>query len=268
MTNTERFNVVSENELTEVISHFNTEFIMSIIEQAIQNRFSPTAYMANPNVVDAWDMNFKQIVDYYGSVDVQERIAALRLSTYEEICKRICDYHGLIFTVDDVDMYTAAHCIYHFFVSNYLQYLDQFFANYIVQNAETLYDALGLAESTRFRDASSSYARTVFKDPKLGVISANIDMVVNYIAGADIHLEDIIQNCGLQPQEAQYLLSIVSDGNGTFYRDHYLATIMNDYVKPIRLNSIRFIIRSIAGFNDEILAPMMLQSTDVIDPQF
>lgn len=267
MTNTERFNVVSENELTEVIAHFNTEFIMSIVDQAIQNRFSPTAYMANPNVVDAWDMNFKQIVQYYGSVDVEQRIAALREDTFAEICKRICTYHGLSFTIDNVDMYTAAHTLYHFFVSNYLQYLDQFFANYIVQEADTLYQALELDE-TKGKDASSIYAKKVFKDPRLAIISANIDTVINYISGADIHLEDIINNCGLPPQEAAYLLTIISDANGTFYRDHYLGTIMNDYVKPIRLNSIRFIIRNISGFSDEVLAPMMLQSTDIIDPQF
>ena len=64
MMNSEQYNIVSENELTEVLAHFNTEFIMSIIDSAIANRNNPTAFASNPNIIDAWDANFKQIINY------------------------------------------------------------------------------------------------------------------------------------------------------------------------------------------------------------
>ena len=135
MMNSEQYNIVSENELTEVLAHFNTEFIMSIIDSAIANRNNPTAFASNPNIIDAWDANFKQIINYYGSADVTERVNTLRVDTYQEIIKRICTYHGLNFTIDDVDLYSAAHYLYQFFVSDFLKYMDQFFAMYIVGEA-------------------------------------------------------------------------------------------------------------------------------------
>lgn len=265
MTNSERFNIVSENELTEVLAHFNTEFVMSIIDNAIQGRFNPTAYMQNPNVVDAWDTNFKQIISYYGSQEMQERVQALRSDTYAEIIKRICTYHSMNFTVDSVDLYSAAHYLYQFFVSNFLYYMDTFFAQFIVTEADSLYDAMDLGSLKKNKDTSTIYAKKVFRNPKLAIISANIDQVVNYISGMDITFPQILYKCGLTKQEADYIMTLVSDQDN-FFRNHYVRTIMNDYVKPIRLNSIRFIIRNISDSSDEILAPMAVQATDVIDP--
>lgn len=264
MTNSERFNIVSENELTEVLAHFNTEFIMSIIDSAIANRVNPTAFAQNPNVVDAWDTNFKQIVNYYQSSDVAERVSVLRVDTYKEIIDRICVYHGLNFTVDDVDLYTAAHFLYQFCVSNFLNYMDQFFANFIIANAASLYDAVGLSSVKKNKDTSTIYSKKIFSDPKLAVINANIDAVVNYICGIDISFEQILFTCGLSHQEATYLNELVSDQNN-FFRSHYVSTITNEYVRPIRLNSIRLNIRAMASQIPESIASLTVDKTDVIE---
>lgn len=265
MTNPERFNVVSENELTEVLAHFNTEFVMSIIDNAISNRLNPTAFASNPNVIDAWDTNFKQIIAYYGSADVSERVTVLRVDTYKEIIDRICRYHGLNFTIDEVDLYTAAHYLYQFFVSDFLKYMDTFFAMYIIANAGELYDIMGLGNLKKNKDVSTVYSKKIFPDPKLAIINANIDTVVQYISGMDITLDQIFASCGLTNQEAAYLNTIVTD-SGNFFKSHYVATIANEYVRPIRLNSIRFIIRSLASVVPGSIAAMTVDSTDVIDP--
>lgn len=264
MTNSERFNIVSENELTEVLAHFNTEFIMSIIDSAIANRVNPTAFAQNPNVVDAWDTNFKQLINYYQSTDATERITTLRVDTYKEIVDRLCVYHGLNFTVDDVDLYTAAHYLYKFCVSDFLNHMDIFFANYIIQNASGLYDSIGLNNMKKNKDTSTIYSKKIFADPKLAVINANISSVVNFICGIDISFEQILFTCGLTLQEATYLNELVSDQNN-FFRSHYVTTISNDYVRPIRLNSIRLHIRNMASQIPESIASLTVDKTDVIE---
>lgn len=267
MVNSERYNIVSENELAEVLAHFNTEFVMGIIDSAINNRHNPTAYMVNPNVVAAWNTNFDAIIQYYGSVEATERINTLRVDTYKEIITRICQYHGLNFTIDEVNLYTAAFYLYQVFVANFLQYMDTFFAQYIVRETEAIYNALNFEELRKNKDTSTTYSKKVFKDPRLAIINANIDTVMRFLEGIDISFDQIIMSCGLTQQEAQYILSIVSDQEN-FYRNQYVRVMMDDNVRPIRLNSIRFIIRSIAAPGDEILGPMVVQSTEVFNPPF
>lgn len=265
MMNSEQYNIVSENELTEVLAHFNTEFIMSIIDSAIANRNNPTAFASNPNIIDAWDANFKQIINYYGSADVTERVNTLRVDTYQEIIKRICTYHGLNFTIDDVDLYSAAHYLYQFFVSDFLKYMDQFFAMYIIGEAAGLYEAMNLGSLKKNKDTSTIYSKKIFPDPRLAIINANIDMVVTYISGMDISLDQIFARCGLTNQEAAYLNNLVCDQDN-FFRNHYVTTIANEYVRPIRLNNIRFIIRSLASQIPESLLVMTDDKTDNFEP--
>ena len=136
---------------------------------------------------------------------------------------------------------------------------------YIIANAGELYDIMGLGNLKKNKDVSTVYSKKIFPDPKLAIINANIDTVVQYISGMDITLDQIFASCGLSNQEAAYLNTIVTD-SGNFFKSHYVATIANEYVRPIRLNSIRFIIRSLASVVPDSIAAMTVDSTDVIDP--
>lgn len=265
MNNSEMYNIVSESELTEVLAHFNTEFVMSIIDSAIANRHNPTAYMSYPNVVGAWNTNFNSMVQYYGSAEMTEQINKVRLDTYKEIITRICQFHGLNFTIDEVDLYTAAFYLYQVFVSNFLQYMDQFYAMYIMREVGSIYEALNLDDIRKSKDTSTTYAKRVFKDPRLAIINANIDTVVHFLEGIDISFDQIIMSCGLTPQEANLILSLVSDQDN-FYRNQYVRVMMDDNVRPIRLNSIRFIIRNLAEPGDAVLASMFVQQTEELQP--
>ena len=265
MVNPDQFNIVSENSLTEVLAHFNSEFILSIIDQAIANRHNPSAYLSNPNVVDAWDMNFKNLINYYQTADITERITALRIDTYKEIIDRICKYHGFNFTIDEVDLYTVAHYLYQIFVSDFLMHMDTFFANYIVANSEAIYTAMDLGNLKKNKDTSTVYAKKIFANPSLAIISANIDAVVTYICGMDISLDQILMGSGLDKPTIDYILTLISD-QGNFFRTHFVTTIMDDNVKPIHLNNIRFIIRNIAGVTSENIAQIAIPTTDIIDP--
>lgn len=265
MMNSELYNIVSENELTEVIAHFNTEFIMSIIDSAINARFNPNAYMMTPNVVDAWDMNFKQICEYYQSTDMTERMATLRVDTYKEIIDRICKYHSLNFTIEDVDLYSAARYLYQFFVCGFLQYMNYFFASYIVHEADSIYDAMQLETQRKRKDTSTIYTKRVFKNDKLAIIVANIDSVITYIGGMDFDFSYIVSNSGLTMQEVNYILSLVSPQDD-FFKTQYMKVMNDQFVRPVNLNNIRFIIRTLSDPDDEIYSVLANNSTDQIDP--
>ena len=265
MTNSEVYNIVSENELSEVIAHFNTEFIMSIIDSAIAIRYNPSAFTNNPNVVDAWDMNFKQIVEYYQNTDMTERVAVLRANTYKEIIDRICRVHDLNFTVEEVDLYTAAHYLYQFLVSQFIYYMDYFFASYIVREADALFDGMELGMMRKNKDTSTVYNKRIFKNEKIAVIAANIDRVVQYICGMDFSFDYIAYNCGFTREEAEYILRIVSPAS-SFFTTCYVPIISNDLVRPMHLNNIRFMIRDPAEPGNETFAAISTTTTDEIDP--
>ena len=144
-------------------------------------------------------------------------------------------------------------------------HMDTFFANYIVANSEGLYAAMDLGNMKKNKDTSTVYAKKIFNNPSLAIISANIDAVVTYICGMDISLDQILMGCGLDKRIVDYILTLISDQDN-FFRNHFVTTIMDENVKPIHLNNIRFIIRDIAGVTSETLAQIAIPTTDVIDP--
>ena len=265
MNNSELYNIVSENELTEVIAHFNTEFILTIVDAGINMRWNPSAYTNNPNVIDAWDLNFKQIIEYYNNPDMTERLTTLRADTYKEIIDRVCKYHEMNFTVEEINLYTAAHYIYQFFVSQFLFYMDSFFANYIIRETDAIFDAMDLNNMKKNKDASTIYNRRVYKDEKIAIIVSNIDRVIRYISNIDFSFDYILYNCGLTKQEADYMLSIVSP-QSDFFKQHYVAVLNNEFVRPNHLTNIRFMIRNLADPGDETYASLVCTTTDQIDP--
>lgn len=136
---------------------------------------------------------------------------------------------------------------------------------YIVAEVGELYDAMNLGNLKKNKDVSTIYSKKIFQDPRLAIVNANIDMVVTYICGMDIGLDQIFARCGLTNQEMNYMNMLVSE-QGNFFRDHYVSVISNDYVRPIRLNSIRFIIRSLASQIPESIMVMTDDKTDNFDP--
>ena len=87
------FNVINENQLTSILSHYNTEFVLSIVDEGIKSRFNINTVLSKPNVVAAWEQNFKQLlVDFNDSSDSKTRIMQVREDTYKEIILRICGF--------------------------------------------------------------------------------------------------------------------------------------------------------------------------------
>ena len=253
--NSQAYNIATENELSEVLSHYNSEFVFSIIDNALKKRFVEVPIASIPNVVGAWEQNFKAIISQYGDDSIAE-VYRVRNETYMEIIDTICKEFGLNFTIDDtVDVYSAAYHLYDFFVCNFANNLITFFANTIYKERAAYYDMLGLAEMKKNKDSSTIYGKKVYKDVKLAVIMANIDMVVSAVCQTvkemDIKFYSILGTiCGENSEFRKYLISIIS-ADSDFFEKNY-EPIINSDIRSEIITGIRFKMHEIMIAHDQI----------------
>lgn len=246
------YNVVNENQLTSILSHYDTEYVMNVLDNAMSSRFNPNAVLQQPNAVAAWEQNFKQLIaEFENSASSKQKIMQVREDTYKEIILRICNEFKLNFTIeDDVDWYSAAYYLYDFFVANFNTNLITFFSNYIYKERAGIYESMNLIEYRKNKDSSTLYGKKMYKDIKIAVINANIDYVVSNLCGIDINLLDIFALVYSQRELSAYMSNIVTS-QGDFFKDYY-AFIMQTSIKPILLTEIRFAIQSFAMAHDPV----------------
>lgn len=250
--NSQAYNIATENELAEVLSHYSSEFVFSIIDKSMSNRFLTVPSVTIPNVVGAWEQNFKAIIAQYGSDSTME-VARVRSETYREIIDAICKEFNLNFTIDDsVDLYSAAYQLYDLFVCNFAESLTTFFANFIYRERSSLYDSLGLADMKKNKDSSTIYGKKIYKDIKLAIINANIDMVIREVCAMEFPFHAIISLiCGNTSELKKYILTIVSADN-TFFQNAYV-TALNSDIRAELITAIRIKLQKLALSHEQIV---------------
>lgn len=250
--NSQAYNIATENELAEVLSHYSSEFVFSIIDKSMSNRFLTVPSVAIPNVVGAWEQNFKAIIAQYGSDSTME-VARVRSETYREIIDAICKEFNLNFTIDDsVDLYSAAYQLYDLFVCNFAESLTTFFANFIYRERSSLYDSLGLTDMKKNKDSSTIYGKKIYKDIKLAIINANIDMVIREVCAMEFPFHAIISLiCGNASELKKYILTIVSADN-TFFQNAYV-TALNSDIRAELITAIRIKLQKLALSHEQIV---------------
>lgn len=251
--NSQAYNVMTENELAVVLSHYSSEFVFSIVDEAMKSRFAGVPIVAVPNVVGAWEQNFKAIRSQYGA-ESNEDVLRVRNETYREIIDTICKEFDLNFTVDDsIDLYSAAYHLYDLFVCNFTDNLTTFFANFIYKERGSLYESLGLSAMKKNKDSSTIYGKKIYKDIKLAVINANIDMVVSNVAEMDIPFYAVISMIyGNNSDMKRYVMSIIS-ANEDFFKSAYIP-VLNSDIRPEVITAIRFKLQEIAIAHDQTMS--------------
>lgn len=242
----------TENELAIVLSHYDSRFVYDIVNDQIQrNREGGAAVIATPpNVVAAWEQNFKAIMDQYGaegSVKIQE----VRQETYKEIIDIICQAFNLNFTVADIDIYSAAYNLYDFFVCNLQQNTTKFFSKYIYKERTSIYEGMGLSELKKNKDSSTVYGKRMYKDIKLAVINANITKIIDNICkGMEFDFPSVIGSIVEDRNMSRYLINIVSD-KGNFFQQTMVPLVMNNFAEFV--TAIRLMIQELAISHDQII---------------
>ena len=248
--NSQTYNVVTENELVEVLSHYNSDFVFSIIDQCLKYRFMNVPVTQYPNVVAGWEQNFKAIIAQYGDSS-REEVMRVRNETYREIIDTICKEFNMSFTIDDmVDLYSAAYHMYELMVSNFTDNMVTFFANFIYKERSYIYDSLNLAEMKKNKDSSTIYGKKIYKDIKLAVINANIDAVVTGVCSMDIPYHLIISTIFGNNSDKKKFIMTITAGGADFFQSAYVR-VLNSDIRADIITAIRFKLQEIAMIHDQ-----------------
>ena len=182
--NDQIYNMVAEGEVAELLSRFSNSYVMDVIDNSIKNRYAYNPTVSNPNIINSYEMNFKDMLANYPSDD--ESILSIRNEVYLDIIRKICTSFNVEYIGDVPDCYMIAYHLYDLFVSGYSRNIINFFARYIYMNRQTLYSNMGLDKYKKVKDSSSNYIRKIYDDTTVAVIIARIKEVIYYISGFDI----------------------------------------------------------------------------------
>jgi len=230
--NLNSYNIGLEGEVSDILSHFNSDFIFDIIKDNINSRcgFFTTTMV---NIPASFEARFKQAKATFPENSVQ--IEAVRLETYNQI---------LINGNNITDPYSAAYYLYDFLVSNFSNNLVTFFSNYIVKEKNSLYESLHLADYKKNKDSSTIYSKKLYKNSKLAIINANIDYVIANICVFDIPFYNILSMIYQDKNIIKYLNDICVPIND-FFRYTY-GPLIQGQLRPTLLTNIRLQIQSLS----------------------
>lgn len=191
ISNNTEFGIVSDSEITSIISNFSDDMIMDIIHSNAENKFRPYQYYVG-NLITAIENEFKANQENYP--EFYNESMTRRNEMYMEILKVLCSLHSLSLHLDEnTDLYSLTYFLYDLTISKFTINIINFFANYIVRETDALYQYLNLSELKKNKDNSSVYSKKLFKDNyKLATIHANLEIVIDSICGFDIDMENLI----------------------------------------------------------------------------
>jgi len=239
------YEISNEYNITELLEHFDSNYIFDIINDKIENndwaRINP-----DPNVVVSFEENFKLMTENYPG-DAQN-IRAIREQVYSDVISILCEKFNLQFNEADqnIDLYTAAFYLYDFLVCNRNSIMINFFTSFIVNNKESLSKFLNLEDYKRSKDSASAYGKMIYDDHKYGLISANMSKVINHIATIDISLLNIFQSVYNSPELIAFLDNMVAD-KGNFFKDYYCSILEQPEALPIVITNIRLSLQKLVG---------------------
>lgn len=234
-TNSSVYNIHTENEAMQILSHFETGQIIDIIEDSISKRFGLNVQL--PNIVNALEQDFKNT-----SMNYPENIADInnvRTNTYNQVIAIIERTNNVSIQVDDfMDMYSVAYHLYDFFVSNYKQNIINFFTNFIIRERNNIYNSMHLEEYKKNRDSTTLYGKKMYKNTKLAVINACLEYIVDNICEYDFDIQNILNFVYEDKLLAQFLGTIIQPRTDIF-KTLYVSAIRTPELRLDILSSIR-----------------------------
>lgn len=243
---TQPYQINNEYNVTKLLAHFDSNYILDILQDKLEN-ISFASSLIESNIIGAFESNFKAMNDQF-SGDSQN-IRNIREQVYIDIIRILTEKFNLEFnTVDpNIDLYTAAYYLYDFLICNRNNILINFFTAFIVNNKDSLYDALNLEEYKKNKDSASAYGKHIYKDnQKYTIISANMSSVINYISTLDITLLNIFQSTYKDRNLVLFLDNAFAD-KGNFFKDYYCSILNNPMELPIIITNIRLALQSLVG---------------------
>lgn len=235
------YNICTEGEVSNIISHFDPDYIFDVIKDNINNRLH--FFQLNMvNIPGAYELYYKQLLNKYS--DSTGALQEIRDDTYKQIIDILCSASNLTIDYSDIqDYYSLSFHLYDFIVSEFVNNIVKFFVNYIFKEKNSLYDSLNLSNLKKNKDSSTLYTKRLYKNPKLAIINANLDYVINNICTFDISFELLINTIYQDKNLAKFLLNTISP-IGDFFKESYVSLLHSEY-RNIILTSIKMQLHSL-----------------------
>ena len=233
-------NVNIDNQLAGILSKLNDDYVLDIVKDSINDRFR-IYDLPRPNIVNAFEITFKDLTN--GFTSNTDQIYDIRKRVYINIINIICNYYDFTFNNnDDTDLYSAAYWLYDIFVSNFTSSLINFYTLYLIKERVSINKALDLSEMNKINETTYMYSKKLFKDQNLASIHCNLEYVIDQISSFDINLFTILNTIYSNTNNsiAYYIMSIISDNTGMFFKKYYESFIFGkeaaDILTQIKLN--------------------------------
>lgn len=255
--NSNIYNMIAEGEIAELLSRFNSNYIMSVIDTNIKNRFAFNQALANPNIIGSFETNFKGMLSNFPND--RENIMSIRQETYETVINKICDSFKLQYVGDNPDSFTLAYNMYDIFVSGFARNVINFFASYIYRYRSEIYNNMCLDRYRKSKDSTTNYMRKAFENVKeIDIIVSRIKEVIYYISGFDIDMYTFLSFS--YPQEmCQFIYSNVVPLSN-FFKEEVCAVLTS----PSILTEIRCAIQTLI-LQDQSMQPIIQPETQDIN---
>lgn len=201
LTNNKEFEVQANNQLSSILGFFDTDNILGIAEDVINQMFTRFDLASRPNMVNSIETNFKTLEATYSEKwDDFERnnFYDTKINLYTSIIKMIANKYNItlnqIESINRNTLYSLAYYMYDFFVSRFDYYLVTFFTRFLQDEKEDLYNSFNLDSVKKNKDTSTIYGKMIFEqDEKLSIISANIPVIIPSLSYLDISDQKILE---------------------------------------------------------------------------
>lgn len=226
--NTE-YSIIANGEVANMMNNFNTEMIISTIKKSLELKVKsyPTIM---PNIIASYESYMKiQKATYTGySAEIDEKAEELYRSSLEILANH---YNFYINIQDTFSLSSPAIHLYELLVSSFQKNIVDFFVNYIIKEQNGLYDLLNLSQYKKSKDSSTIYNKKLWKNSKLSLINANLELVLDNICTFDITFENFLSYCNISNALKEYILSF------TFPKDDFFKNHIAYWIKYSEFSS-------------------------------
>ena len=144
--------------------------------------------------------------------------------------------------------------MYEFFISSFQQNITTFFTNYVLKEKVSLYEMLELVNRRKNKDISTAYAKSNIRNPKLAIISANLEYVIEQICSTfDITLDKYISLVyGNNTPITKHLISVLTP-QVDFFKTHVSPLFLNpnSTFRSILITDIRLSLQHHLALQDD-----------------
>jgi len=242
LINNKEYEIQANNQLAAILSQFDANYIIDIIDDTMTKRLNTFELVPAPNAIEAFENNFKALKEIY-PFDLAN-IEDTRHTAYREVINLISTRFNLQFEEQEyLDFYTMAYYLYDFFVSHFNTYLVNFYDRFIEQEKINIYTNFKLEEMKKNKDTATAYSKMVFGDDEaIALIVANLPYVLNNIKNLPITDHDIYSIIYEENIEAiQLLENNITPITGIF--SIFNNILFNEYMYPTVLTHIRMAIQ-------------------------